>query len=141
MEADGERQLVSEEDHLQLARLVIEIGWRIDHGQAETVHELFVDDGEMGLGEARLKGRDELREWGRRRSEATSRTRHVSTNMRFVADGDDYADGTTVLTVYMEEGDGPGTTLPRSVGEDRDRFVRTAHGWRFVSRDYDELFV
>jgi hypothetical protein len=61
--------------------------------------------------------------------------------MRFVADGDDAAEGTTLLVQYLAEGDGLGTTLPRAVGEDRDRFVRTDQGWRFISRSFEQLFV
>jgi hypothetical protein len=38
-------QLVDDIDHMQLTRLVTEVAWRIDHGKADTVHELFVDDG------------------------------------------------------------------------------------------------
>jgi hypothetical protein len=134
-------QLVGEADHFQLARLVTEIAWRIDHGKAETVHELFVDEGEMTLGQTSLRGREEIREWGRKRVAATYRTRHVCTNMRFVADGDDTAEGTTVVTQYLGEEDGLGMTLPNTVGEDHDRFVRTDHGWRLVSRHWDQLFV
>ena len=33
--------LVGETDHVQLARLVTEVSWQIDHGQADTVHDLF----------------------------------------------------------------------------------------------------
>jgi hypothetical protein len=134
-------QLVGQADHLELARLVIEIAWRIDHGKANTVHELFADDGQMNLGQTSLKGRKEIREWGRRRDEVTYRTRHVCTNMRFVADGDDAAEGTTLLIQYLDEGDAQGTTLPRAVGEDTDRFVRTEQGWRFASRSFEQLFV
>jgi hypothetical protein len=32
------------------------------------------------------------------------------------------------------------STLPFSVGEDHDRFVRTAHGWKLVSRRWVERF-
>jgi hypothetical protein len=38
-------QLVSEADHLALSRLVEELSWRIDHGRADWVWELFVPDG------------------------------------------------------------------------------------------------
>ena len=133
-------QLVTAADHLQLARLVTEISWRIDHGQADTVHELFVDEGTMTLGPTTLSGREHIREWGRQRASATYRTRHVCTNMRFVADGDDAAEGTTIITQYRGEDDGTGTTLPRVVGEDHDRFVRTDHGWRFAARHWHQLF-
>src|SRR3981081_751574 len=97
-------QVVGETDYLQLAQLVTEIAWRIDHGQADTVHELFVDEGEMSLGQTILRGREEIRQGGRKRAVATYRTRHVSTNMRFIADGDDRAEGTTVITQYMDQG-------------------------------------
>ena len=35
---------------------------------------------------------------------------------------------------------GAATTLPFSMGEDHDRFVRTAYGWKFASRRCVELF-
>ena len=38
-------QLVSDTDHVALSRLVEEISWRIDHGRADSVWELFVPDG------------------------------------------------------------------------------------------------
>jgi uncharacterized protein (TIGR02246 family) len=133
--------LLEDADHAELARLVTEISWRIDHGKADTVHELFVDDGEMILGETRLSGREEIRAWGRGLLDAAWRIRHVTTNMRFVADGDDAAVGTTLVTAYMDERGGPGTTQPWAVGEDHDRFVRTDQGWRLVSRTWDELFL
>jgi hypothetical protein len=37
--------LVSDADHLSLSRLVVEMAWRIDYGQADRVWELFVPDG------------------------------------------------------------------------------------------------
>jgi hypothetical protein len=36
--------------------------------------------------------------------------------MRFVADGDDAAEGTTYLTVFMDEVDGPGGSLTHLAG-------------------------
>ena len=42
-------QLVSETDHVQLSRLVIEHAWSVDNGRADTIHELYVDDGELTL--------------------------------------------------------------------------------------------
>ena len=45
MEAVLSVQLVSDADHVALSRLVVEISWRIDHGQADTVWELLVPDG------------------------------------------------------------------------------------------------
>jgi len=136
-------QLVSETDHLQLSRLVTEHAWRADNGRADTIHELYVDDGELSLGTSSLRGREAIREWGRQLVENPPWRfiRHVCGNMRFVSDGPDAAEGTTILTVFMVAGSEAATTQPFSVGEDHDRFVRTEDGWRFVSRRWVELFA
>ena len=42
-------RLVSEADHVELSRLVTEHAWRVDNGRADTVHELYADDGELTL--------------------------------------------------------------------------------------------
>jgi hypothetical protein len=136
-------QLVSESDHVQLSRLVTEHAWRVDNGRADTVHELYLDDGELIVPPALLRGRQAIYEWGRRLVEAPTWRciRHVCGNMRFVARGANEAEGTTVLTVFMVAGSGAATTLPWMVGEDHDRFVRTEHGWKLVSRRWVELFI
>jgi hypothetical protein len=135
-------QLVSDSDHVQLSRLVTEHAWRADSGRADTLHELYVDDGELILGPTPLRGRQAIQEWGRQLVQAPPWRciRHVCGNMRFVADGPNAAKGTTVLTVFMAAGPGPATTLPWMVGEDHDVFVRTEHGWKLVSRRWVELF-
>jgi len=95
----------------QLSRLVIEHEWRTDHGRADTVHELYVDDGELTLGTTAAPIRGSRPPW--------HRIRHVCGNMRFVADGPNAAEGTTLLTVFhgreagnMVEKPGMETTLP-----------------------------
>ena len=134
---------VSDADYVQLSRLVTEAAWRVDIGQADTLHELFVDDGELIVPPTNLRGRQAIREWGRRLVDAQTYhcIRHVCGNMRFVVDGANGAEGTTVLTVFMVTGQGAATTLPWTVGEDHDHFVRTEDGWRFVSRRWVELFM
>jgi hypothetical protein len=133
--------LVSEDDHIALTRLVTELVWRIDHGRADEVDELFTNDGEMTLGPTSLHGRSELKEWGRARNDSPSRTHHVCTNMRFVRTGDDQAAGTTILTVYLANAASTNQTTPAAVGEYQDRFVRTPEGWQFASRRSDPTFT
>jgi hypothetical protein len=134
-QATTAEQLVSDTDHVELSRLVTEHAWRVDHGRADTVHELYVDDGVLDVGTP-VRGRQAIREWGRQLVAAAPwrSIRHVCGNMRFVADGADAAEGITILTVFMTAGPGPATTLPFSVGEDHDRFVRTENGWKMASR-------
>ena len=135
--------LVSEADHVQLSRLVTEHAWRADNGRADTIQELYVDDGELMLGPTPLRGREAILEWGRQlvANPPWRVIRHVCGNMRFVSNGPAEAEGTTILTVFMVAGSETATTQPFSVGEDHDRFVRTEEGWRFVSRRWVELFA
>jgi 3-phenylpropionate/cinnamic acid dioxygenase small subunit len=135
--------LVSEADHQQLSRLLIEHVWRVDNGRADTVYELYTEDAEVEVGTAMLRGRQAIHKWGKQLVESPPwRTiRHVCGNMRFVADGPDRAIGTSVLTVFMVLRNETAVTLPFSVGEDHDRFVRTEQGWRLKSRRWVELFA
>jgi SnoaL-like domain len=133
-------QLVSDEDHIALSRLVVEISWRIDHGRADTVWELFVPDGVLATSGAPLVGHDAIRDWGRARAASGVRSRHILSGMRFTDRGDGRAAGSTLLTVFIHDGDGRGPAVPSVVGEDTDEFVRTDAGWRFVSRTFEVLF-
>lgn len=134
-------QLVSDADHLSLSRLVAEISWRIDHGQADLVWELFVADGVLDTGGTPLVGHDAIRNWGQARVASTVRTRHICSGMRFIDRGDVRATGSTLLAVFMHDGEGRGAAVPAVVGEDTDEFVRTGAGWRFVSRTFETLFA
>jgi hypothetical protein len=133
--------LVSDADHITLSRLVVEIAWRIDHGQADTVWELFVPDGILNSSGTPLVGHDAIRGWGRARVASTVRTRHICSGMRFIARGTGRATGSTLLTVFMNEGDGRRPAVPAVVGEDTDEFIRTDVGWRLLSRTFETLFA
>jgi hypothetical protein len=135
------QKLVSDADHLELERLVTEAAWRVDEGKSDTLSELFTEDGELVMGPATsYKGRDAIREWGRKLEEARTYRciRHVAGNMRFALVDDKTVEGVTVLTVFMD--DAKSSSVPWVVGEDHDRFVRTEHGWRFKSRRWNQLF-
>jgi hypothetical protein len=133
---------VSESDYLKLSRLVIEHTFRADNGRSDTLHELYAENGELILPGITLRGRKAISEWGQRMVEnAPWRViRHVCGNMRFVSTGPDTAEGIVVLTVFMVAGEDAATTLPLTVGEDHDRYIRTEEGWKFVSRSWVELF-
>jgi hypothetical protein len=133
-------QLVSDADHLALSRLVEEVSWRIDHGRADSVWELFVADGVLATSGTPLVGHDAIRAWGQVRVASAARTRHIVSGMRFTGGGDGRAMGSTLLTVFIHEGDVRGPAVPSVVGEDTDEFVRTDAGWRFDSRTFEVLF-
>ncbi|MEV6374086.1 nuclear transport factor 2 family protein [Micromonospora musae] len=135
-------ELVSESDYLQLARLQVELPWRIDHGQCSRVHELFTDDGRLSVG-VDLVGRQAILDWGREWDEKQPMPGliHLASNQRFVYDGPDQAKGTVFQTAYLVNDDGHAATVPFAVGEDQDTFVRTPNGWRFTSRVWTDLFT
>ncbi len=141
MEASLSDQLVSDADHLSLSRLVVEIAWRIDHGQADRVWELFVPDGVLATSGTPLVGHDAIRDWGRTRVASTVQTRHICSGMRFTDRGNGQATGSTLLTVFIHDGAGLGPAIPSVVGEDTDEFIRTDAGWLFVSRTFKTLFA
>jgi hypothetical protein len=131
---------LSNDDHARLTRLVVELVWRIDHGRADTAHELFTEAGEMVLGPAEIRGRDQLMAWGAERSGLDRLTRHVCTNSRFLMTGPDSAVGDTLLTVYLHDGDGSAVAQPMVVGEYHDEFARVDGRWLFTSRRMERLF-
>jgi hypothetical protein len=134
-------RLVSDDDHMQLTRLVTEFVWRVDNGKASTLDELVSDDVAIEIAGATLRGPEAVAEWGRQLETPPWNTiRHVVGNPRFVYDGPDAAIGTRVLTVFMDA-DGTRSSAPWSVGEDHDRYVRTANGWRIASTRWVELFT
>ena len=135
-----EHSPVSAADYVELFRLVNEIAWRIDHGRADTVWELFAPTGTFDSGGDPLVGQDEIRRWGARRSQSSAKTRHICSGMRFNYDGHDKAVGSTMLTVFIGEGPKVSAAIPSVVGEDHDEFVRTAEGWLFASRRFEVLF-
>lgn len=98
-------------------------------------------DGVLETGDTPLAGHDAIRNWGQARVASTVQTRHICSGMRFTDRGNGRAAGSTLLTVFMHDGDGRGPAVPAVVGEDTDEFVRTDVGWRFASRTFETLFA
>jgi ketosteroid isomerase-like protein len=127
-------------------RLVTQYCHFVDHGEAERVAELFSDDGVWASPEFTMDGIDQIRKGFARRQAQTSRaSRHVCNNLLVdVVDGD-HATGCVYLTLYRHDGEAgrPVSPLdgPLMVGEYRDRFVRTAAGWRIARREIGVSFV
>jgi hypothetical protein len=133
---------LSDADELALTRLIIELMWRIDHQKGDSVHELYTEDAECSEGpplNMKWKGRDAIIEWGGRRP---LWIKHVMTNFRWVAAGPDHAEGSNTITAYLDlDTDTLGTTIPRMVGENTWRCVRTPEGWRIAMAHCDFYFV
>lgn len=124
-----------------LEALVAEVAWRLDHGAADRVAELFTETGAFVSPLATLTGRAELAAGFGMRARQSHTTRHVHSNLRCVRDGDAVL-GTSILTVYRHDGDGPGTPRPFLVGDCEDRFACDAGDtWRIAERRIVPVFL
>ena len=85
---------ITANEHLEVVRLVLELGYRNDHS-ADTMHELVAEDytstGPMGG----MDGRAALAAWGVKRVTNPSQVRHVLSNVRVFED-----DGVLGATSY-----------------------------------------
>jgi len=118
----------------------------VDHGEAARVAELFSENGVWRGGSVVMQGADQLREgFSARQANRGRMSRHVCSNLVVEVLDADNARGTVYLTLYRHDGE-PGRRVspvegPNFVGEYRDRFVRTAEGWRFAERVIEMSFV
>ena len=140
---DDQRMMIEHE----CERLVMRYCHLVDGGEAGRLPELFTDDGVWASPGTRLVGRGELSAvMNQRQARRDLRSRHVCST--FVCDviDEDRATGVVYLSLYRRESDpeheGPvGMSGPAMVGEYRDEFVRTEHGWRINARELIVAFT
>jgi hypothetical protein len=121
-------------------RLVTAYCHYVDHGEAASIADLFVDDGVWQSGNVVMEGMDQLREgFGLRQANTTRMSRHVCSNLLLDVLDADNAKGVVYLTLYRHDGEAGRETSPLDgpalVGEYQDRFVRAPEGWRFAHRE------
>ena len=117
----------------------------VDHGEAERVAELFAKDGVWTSPQATMDGVDQVRAGFKQRQENRGRiSRHVCNNCVVDVIDEDHAQCCVYLTLYRHDGEEGRRVAPlegpEMVGEYRDRFVRTADGWRFARREVEVSF-
>jgi hypothetical protein len=118
-----------------LTALCTEYVWRIDNGHAQTVPELFSDDGEWIGPWGTMAGRAALDEAWTARSLRTVRTRHMLTNLRFTQSAPDRALGQIGQIVFVADGPDPMRPTPSIVAENIDDYVCGPDGvWRIRMR-------
>ena len=146
---DPTQRLLIERD---CERLVIDCCHFVDHGQASRIADLFSEDGVWTApGLFTTSGREALRKGMAAREAKSFRTaRHLCSNFRLEILDANHAEGVVYVTIYRhdgregeETGKGPSPLEepPLMVGEYRDRFVRTAEGWRIARREVGAAFV
>ena len=123
-----------------LRTLVIEWAWCVDHEPPERSAALFTEDGVFEMPEGRWEGRPRILEVARARESKQRTSRHVVTNVRISADGDE-AKGQGTVTVYRHDGPGTGDTLPSSVFDFADRYRRVDGTWAIEERVMSRIFA
>jgi uncharacterized protein (TIGR02246 family) len=127
-------------------RLVTRYCHVIDHGEASRVADLFTEDGIWRAPGVVHQGIDKIRSAFTAREETRERmSRHVCNNGLIEVVDEDHATGVVYLTLYRHDGDEQRRVSPlegaEMVGEYRDRFVRTAQGWRIAERSTHVSFL
>lgn len=122
------------------ARLVSEYCHFVDHGEAARLADQFTEDGVWAWREAVMEGQAAIRRGFQQRQGNTARmSRHVCSNLKLDIVDADHVEGVVYLTLFRHDGDPDRLTSPAGppdmIGEYRDRFRRTADGWRFERRE------
>lgn len=123
-------------DRLAIADLLTEFGWRVDHGKADTVAELFMEDGFISTPRFELRGRDAIDKHFRARAGGDERiTRHVWTNLKLTRMDKQKVKAETIVQTYVAHGNTPDAARELVVGDSIDIVERDTDGhWRFAER-------
>ncbi len=133
----SETESVDIEVQRAIEQLLTEFAYRVDHGQADRVHELFTPDATLSTPAFVLNGRDEIEARFKARAQDTARrTRHFWSNLRLSREGMAIVAITNALTVVASEGVAP----ILMGGSSRDVCVRRDDGWAFQSRALTIVF-
>jgi hypothetical protein len=129
---------------LALEELNAEFAYRVDHGLEHTVADLFVPQGcYMRADGSGSRGREAIRATFARRRERGARTaRHIFTNLRISFETENRVSGTSIMTLYAEDGPPPHPPDVLAVSDFVDVYVRGADGrWLYESRTIHSLFI
>lgn len=119
---------------LEIQALTAEHAYRLDHGGADTLHELYTADGELlGLPPRDLVGRDAIAAWGAERVRLPRISRHVETNHRLWW-SEEGLRGTLYASVFRSETTEATETAPLMVGDYEDLYAEEDGQWRIRSR-------
>jgi len=125
----------------ELEALLTEFAYRVDHGMAGTVHELFTVDGSIHGPGLAMRGRDQIAgQFGARARDTLRASRHLWSNPRFEKLAGNLVQVTTAVQTFfgrLEEGaDLPAAACTLVVGDSIDVVGSCDDGrWRFRSRE------
>src|SRR5262245_9103792 len=139
-EATLDRPALSTALRLEIQALTAEHAYRLDHGAADTLHQLYSADGRLlGLPPRDLVGREAIAAWGAERVKLPRVSRHVETNHRLWW-SDEGLCGTLYASVFRSETPDAVDTTPLMVGDYEDLYVKEDGEWRIRRRVIRKAF-
>lgn len=122
-------------------RLSLDYAHFADSGRMDDWADLFADDGELHLFGRVQKGRQAIRDAVTGGGETA--TLHCVSNVRIDVVSKDEASGTAYVAAFVKAKDAATSSVvvPAAVGVYRDRYRRTANGWRFAQRAFEPFLM
>ena len=123
--------------------LIAEYAWRLDHGSADALHELFAEDGCLLGAGFNLCGIAAIRDWGRKRDAVVRTTRHVCSNLQIHAQLDGALYARSYVMVFRSESDVVTKPTLVFVGDYNDVILRdnASNRWLFSRRQLMPSFA
>lgn len=111
----------------------------VDEYRHEDLVALWADDGLWETWQGPLRTHAELRAYLKAKPRDAV-TIHIPHSILVDVIDEDRAEAVSAFTYHGTDRSDPTAVTPRVVGRWRDRFARTAAGWRFAYRGTDILF-
>lgn len=133
-----EESVVDAQTRTEVEHLIAEMLWRLDHGHADQLWELYTEDGVSHGPMGTMEGREALRAWGEKRVTAPMpEGRHHIGGIRLAWE-DGELTGCVQYVTYRASSENP--LVPASVGEFRERYRQVDGQWRFTERRVVPIF-
>jgi len=130
---------------VEIQQFIADYWHEVDENRGQEAHLYYTDDCVSGLGGKETVGPAAVAEFQRKRtSRAIRTTRHTTSNLRVMPDGDDSAQVTYAVANYASDGPPPimDGSKPSLVTQVNCHCVRGADGyWRFKRVTTIPLFV
>lgn len=130
-------------DRSELEALTVEFWHLVDHEDGAGVAELFCEDGVYAIANGENAGRHAIAEaYLQRKARGPRLSRHVQTNLRLTFDSPTSAQGTSIVTLWADDGEAPlDLKMPILIGDVLDSYVKEPDGvWRIRHRHLDQVF-
>lgn len=129
---------IDTETRVAIEHLVSELLYRLDHGMADTIWELYTEDCVMSGPLGDMVGRESIKTWGEKRAQLKDVVgRHFIGGIRLAWEGEELH-GTIAYQTFRDSSENP--VLPASVGEFREQYRKVDGTWLIHRREVVPIF-